>query len=66
MAGWKTLVFNGGVGIAALIAELLDHLGVVPVDRLLRGDKATWIAVALGAANIGLRHVTSRPAGWRK
>lgn len=66
MTGWKTLVFNGSVSMAVLLAEILTYLSGLDWHLLLSPQHVPWVILALGLANILLRHVTSGPAGWRR
>ena len=66
MRGWKTLAFNGGLGLGAVAAEVLNYLGAVDWQTILPPERAGVAVLVVGAANILLRHVTEGPAGWRK
>ncbi|WP_269581984.1 hypothetical protein [Roseibium sp. Sym1] len=66
MSGWKTVLFNGGLGIVALIAELLNYLSVFNWREVLPPEYAPGVILGIGVANIVLRHVTTGPAGWRQ
>ncbi|ADZ71339.1 hypothetical protein [Polymorphum gilvum] len=65
MTGWKTLLFNGGLAALVLAAEILDHLAVVDWRQIVPPGAAPLVVLAIGLANIMLRHVTHGPAGWR-
>lgn len=66
MSGWKTLFFNGGVGVVALLAELANNLDIVDLREVLPVQATPIAAIGIGVANIVLRHITNSPAGWRK
>ncbi|GAA0784107.1 hypothetical protein E1180_09360 [Roseibium denhamense] len=66
MHGWKTLVFNGTVGLTALCAEVLSYLEAADWHSVLPEGQAALVIAALGFANILLRHVTTGPAGWKR
>ncbi|MEP0234136.1 hypothetical protein [Roseibium sp.] len=65
MSGWKTLLFNGGVGILVAIAQLVEHVSVVEWSEILPADMTPWVIIAIGIINILLRHVTRGAAGWK-
>ncbi|WP_417480768.1 hypothetical protein [Maricaulis maris] len=66
MSGWKTFLFNGGIGALILAAELLDHLALVDWREILPEGTAPLVVLLIGIGNILLRHVTRGPAGWRR
>lgn len=66
MSGWKTLLFNVGLAVLALVAELLAFFQAFDWREILPSDYAPFVILGIGIANILLRHVTSGPAGWRK
>lgn len=66
MNGWKTLAFNGAVGIASLGGRVLDQLEVIDWSKILPGGWGPFAVMAIGLINILLRHVTTEPAAWRK
>jgi hypothetical protein len=66
MPGWKTLLFNGGIGAAVLAGQLLSYFEAVDWSVLLPPDIAPYAVLGIGIANIVLRHVTGGPAGWRQ
>ncbi|MFN4010979.1 MAG: hypothetical protein ACK4K8_13565 [Pannonibacter sp.] len=65
MSGWKTLLFNGGLGLAVLVGQVLDQLSVMDWDAVLPPDWGPVVLVIVGVVNVLLRHVTTGPAGWR-
>ena len=52
----RTLAFNA---LLVPLAFWAEHTDVVTVDP-------TWLIVAIAAANIALRAVTSHPITWRR
>ncbi|NBN62882.1 hypothetical protein [Pannonibacter tanglangensis] len=66
MSGWRTLLFNGGLGLAALIGQVLDQMSVIDWTAVLPPDWVPVVLFAVGVANVALRHVTTGPAGWRR
>ena len=66
MSGWKTILFNGGLGLLALLAELLAYFQAFNWREVLPPDLAPIVILGVGVANILLRHLTTGPAGWRK
>ena len=65
MSGWKTLAFNGSVGLAAVLAELLSYVSSMDWQEILPPEMVPHAVLAMGIANIVLRHVTHGPAAWR-
>ena len=55
LAGWKTLITNGVVLLAALAAIFGVEIGVEEQEAIVAG--------AMALVNIGLRLVTKGPAG---
>lgn len=66
MNGWKTLIFNGAVGLIVVLKELLTYTAGVDWSDFLPPQSAEMVVLGLGIANILLRHVTVGPAGWKK
>lgn len=66
MKGWKTLLFNGGIGVAALLGEVLAHLNGTDLTKILPEASVPAAVTLVGLANIVLRHVTTGPAGWKE
>ncbi|MEJ8473966.1 hypothetical protein [Roseibium algae] len=66
MSGWKTLLFNGGIGLVAILAQLTEHLMRVDWQMILPSDSVPLVVLVIGVANIILRHLTTERAGWRK
>ncbi|MEP4031816.1 hypothetical protein [Roseibium polysiphoniae] len=64
MSGWKTLLFNGVVGILVVIAQLAEYVSAVDLSAILPSNMTPWVIVAVGLVNILLRHVTKGSAGW--
>jgi len=65
MNGWKTLVFNGGIGATAVVAEIIAHLNQTDLTKILPESSLPAAVAVIGIANILLRHVTTGPAGWK-
>ncbi|WP_349360087.1 hypothetical protein [Stappia sp.] len=66
MRGWRTLTLNALAAGAALALEVSRFLVGVDWAAHLPPATALWMLVLVNVANIALRHVTDRPAGWRK
>ncbi|WP_417684625.1 hypothetical protein [Roseibium sp.] len=64
MTGWKTLLFNTAIGLLALGAEVAENLSLVEPGTVVTASGGPLAVLAMGAANILLRHVTRGPAGW--
>lgn len=60
LKGWKTVGINGLVILAGIIAYLDQSM----LASILPGNMA-WLPIVIGAANIGLRFVTTSPIGKR-
>ncbi len=65
MTGWKTLAFNGAIGLAALLADLLSLVSSMDWRAFVPPEFVPYAVLAMGMANILLRHVTQGPAAWR-
>jgi hypothetical protein len=61
MKGWRTLVANGAVIVAGVLAYL-ETAGL----RDVLPARYAWVPIALGAINVALRLVTSGPIGSRR
>lgn len=66
MSGWKTLIFNGVLAAFAALAEILAYLDAFDWRAVLPPQQAGLALLAVGIANILLRHATDSPAGWRR
>lgn len=66
MEGWKTLVFNGAIGLLVIVKELVTYTSGFDWSAILPHQTAEMVILGLGIANILLRHVTVGSAGWRK
>lgn len=65
MKGWRTLIFNVSISILVLAKEMLAYFAGVDWSQILPAKYAPYAILAIGIANILLRHVTTHPAGWR-
>ncbi|WP_417667325.1 hypothetical protein [Roseibium sp.] len=66
MTGWKTLLFNSVLSLLAIGAEVAEQLALVEPGAVLPAGGGPLAVLAMGAANILLRHVTRGPAGWSR
>ncbi len=64
MNGWKTLAFNGGIGLLALLGEVLAWLDLVDWQSMVPPQLLPHAVLVVVIANILLRHQTRGPAGW--
>jgi hypothetical protein len=58
MKGWRTLAINAAVILGGVLAYL-DTAGL----RDVLPARYAWVPIALGAANVALRLITTGPAG---
>lgn len=61
--GWRTLIFNGLVGLVPLGVAILDAFGAMDWTKLVDERTAAAISLAVALANIVLRFATSTPVG---
>lgn len=66
MSGWKTFLFNGAIGLVALLGELLAYFSTIDWKLILPPEQVPFVLLGIGAVNILLRHVTTGRAAWRK
>jgi hypothetical protein len=60
LKGWRTLAANGVIVLAGVLAYL-DTAGIASVLP----PKYAWVPIAIGAANVGLRLITTGPVGGK-
>ena len=66
MKGYKTLAFNGGLGFLVILAQVITEFGYSPELQFFVTEELTpYIMLAILAANIVLRVVTTTPVGKR-
>ncbi len=58
--GWRTLAANGLIVLAGVLAYL-QTAGLADILP----PKYAWVPIAIGAANVGLRLITTGPVGGK-
>jgi len=66
MKGYRTMAFNGGLGFLVILAQVITEFGYSPELQFFATEELMpYIMLAILAANIVLRVVTSTPVGKR-
>ncbi len=66
MKGYRTLIFNGGLGILVIIAQVVQEFGYsAELQYFVSEETMPYLMLAILAANVVLRVVTTSPVGQR-
>lgn len=65
-SGWRTVALNAALGILAVGVELLSYLAVFDWRSILPPEKAPYVILGVGVANIALRAFTDGRMGERR
>jgi hypothetical protein len=63
LRGWKTMIWNGFLALAAPIAVALQQLGAVDWSQYVGPIGAICIGLVVAAIGVWLRYVTTGPVG---
>lgn len=66
MQGYRTIAFNGLMGVLIIAAEVVQALGMSPEVQYFLNEAATpYVMLAILVANVFLRVVTTTPVGQK-
>lgn len=63
MKGWKTIIWNGFLGIVPLLLAAVDKLQVMDLTPYMTWYMAIAAGVVVGSVGVWLRYLTTGPVG---
>jgi hypothetical protein len=63
LRGWKTIIWNGFVGVTPVVLVTLDKLQTVNLEQYMTWWMAIGVGFLVSAIGVWLRYITTGPVG---
>jgi cyanate permease len=63
LAGWKTVIWNGFLGVMPVILVALDKIAAVDMSQYTTWWMAILVGAVVSAIGVWLRYITTGPVG---
>ncbi len=63
LRGWKTIIWNGFVGVTPVVLVTLDKLQTVNLEQYMTWWMAIGVGFVVSAVGVWLRYITTGPVG---